>query len=199
MRYSIFLLIISLSFLTTGNVFSQEHNHNMNTAQKSPGMEQMKTYTAPPEFKAQLDSLFNVYYMLQNAFSRDSLNKVKVEAINIEKTLAYIDIKLLSGDAHMKWMELSGEILGNAKAISQSKDIESARKAFLGESKAIISTAKSFGTSGKLAIYHFHCPMAFDKKGADWLQNTNTAENPYFGKSMFKCGDLTETISKGIK
>ena len=41
--------------------------------------------------------------------------------------------------------------------------------------------------------------MAFNNKGADWLQNKTGTENPYFGKMMFSCGDQVEVIFEGIK
>ena len=35
----------------------------------------------------------------------------------------------------------------------------------------------------------FHCPMAFDDRGADWIQWSGTrTENPYFGSAMYRCG-----------
>ena len=38
-----------------------------------------------------------------------------------------------------------------------------------------------------------HCPMAFDNKGADWLQGTGSIRNPYFGADMLSCGAPVET------
>ena len=43
-------------------------------------------------------------------------------------------------------------------------------------------------------IRRFHCPMAFDNRGADWLQNTPETANPYFGKAMPRCGEQVEVI-----
>jgi len=43
-------------------------------------------------------------------------------------------------------------------------------------------------------IYQQHCPMAFDNKGANWLSNESEIKNPYFGKKMLECGDLTDSL-----
>ena len=43
--------------------------------------------------------------------------------------------------------------------------------------------------SREIKIFKFHCPMAFNGKGSDWLQNTDKLENPYLGQSMLKCGN----------
>ena len=39
--------------------------------------------------------------------------------------------------------------------------------------------------------------MAFNNRGADWLQNKPGLENPYFGAAMFSCGVLEEIIEPG--
>ena len=36
--------------------------------------------------------------------------------------------------------------------------------------------------------------MAFDGKGADWLQQGTEISNPYFGAAMPRCGDIVDTI-----
>ncbi|MCK4889637.1 MAG: DUF3347 domain-containing protein, partial [Candidatus Aminicenantes bacterium] len=40
-------------------------------------------------------------------------------------------------------------------------------------------------------------PMAFDNKGAFWLQKGQDVRNPYFGESMLTCKDSIEKISTG--
>ena len=64
-------------------------------------------------------------------------------------------------------------------------------------STVVARTVKSFGSTGATPIYRFHCPMAFDNKGADWLQRKHGTENPYFGSAMFKCGSEEETLVEG--
>lgn len=43
-------------------------------------------------------------------------------------------------------------------------------------------------------VYRQYCPMAFNDKGAYWLSNEAEINNPYFGKKMKECGEITETI-----
>jgi Cu(I)/Ag(I) efflux system membrane fusion protein len=40
--------------------------------------------------------------------------------------------------------------------------------------------------------------MAFNNRGADWLQNQTGVENPYFGSAMFRCGDQVEIITTQV-
>lgn len=43
-------------------------------------------------------------------------------------------------------------------------------------------------------VYQQHCPMAFNNKGANWLSNTDEIRNPYFGKRMLECGEVTDSL-----
>jgi Cu(I)/Ag(I) efflux system membrane fusion protein len=40
--------------------------------------------------------------------------------------------------------------------------------------------------------------MAFDDKGAHWLQLGENIENPYFGSQMYRCGSVKKLL-KGKK
>ncbi|HIB00655.1 MAG TPA: DUF3347 domain-containing protein, partial [Phycisphaerales bacterium] len=48
---------------------------------------------------------------------------------------------------------------------------------------------------GMGVYYEMYCPMAFDFKGAYWLQRKDALVNPYFGAEMLKCGE-TKKIFK---
>src|SRR5690606_2826422 len=39
-----------------------------------------------------------------------------------------------------------------------------------------------------------HCPMAFDDKGASWLQRGDEILNPYFGSEMPSCGSVERSF-----
>ncbi|HQE11916.1 MAG TPA: hypothetical protein PLQ78_04150 [Flavipsychrobacter sp.] len=43
-------------------------------------------------------------------------------------------------------------------------------------------------------VYRQYCPMAFNDKGAYWLSNEEKIMNPYFGKKMLTCGEVTDTL-----
>ena len=44
-------------------------------------------------------------------------------------------------------------------------------------------------------LYRVHCPMAFDGRGASWLQAEEEVMNPYYGAAMLRCGSVTGEIS----
>jgi Cu(I)/Ag(I) efflux system membrane fusion protein len=39
--------------------------------------------------------------------------------------------------------------------------------------------------------------MAFDNRGAEWLQTESEVDNVYFGKEMLRCGEFRETAEQG--
>ena len=93
-------------------------------------------------------------------------------------------------------MEYKNHLSSGAEKISQSKDINIARQEFVAISNSTIKMVDFFGSTGNQPIILFHCPMAFNNKGADWLQNKEGTENPYYGSQMFSCGDQVKIIVK---
>jgi Cu(I)/Ag(I) efflux system membrane fusion protein len=42
-----------------------------------------------------------------------------------------------------------------------------------------------------------YCPMAFDNRGAEWIQRGDKIDNSYFGSNMLLCGEFRQTIPTG--
>jgi len=36
--------------------------------------------------------------------------------------------------------------------------------------------------------------MAFDNRGASWIQSQEEINNPYFGETMLRCGEVKEVL-----
>jgi hypothetical protein len=71
---------------------------------------------------------------------------------------------------------------------------EGLKAAFEQLSNEMIAVVKQFGIAENRVLYRLHCPMAFNNKGADWLQRDEDTCNPYFGALMLKCGEIAEAI-----
>jgi hypothetical protein len=75
------------------------------------------------------------------------------------------------------------------KLIAAGKDLEKQRNAFSElslEMYALVKTKKITTDT----IYQAYCPM----KKMYWLSNKPAISNPYYGKMMLTCGNITETI-----
>jgi Cu(I)/Ag(I) efflux system membrane fusion protein len=149
----------------------------------------------PSAFKASIDEVAGSYFSIQDALSSDSLEEAKKGAKALLTALKNVDMELLTGSAHMEWMKQSKLLRGADEKLAQAGDIEAARVQFEVLTAPMSEVILTFG-SGKGAIFRFHCPMAFDNKGAYWLQESEDTRNPYFGSSMLQCKDSIEPLIK---
>ncbi len=63
-------------------------------------------------------------------------------------------------------------------------------------SKGMLQMVFIFGHALKKPLFEAFCPMAFDNRGAAWLQaQDRRVHNPYFGKKMPYCGDIKRRFS----
>lgn len=157
----------------------------------------VESFDVPAKFREQLDPLYDAYLETHTALSLDDAKKGKAGARALLAALKKVEMKLLEGPAHHAWMDLTGELEQSARATAGAADLATVRARFEDLSKAVTRTVRSFGSTGAVSIYRYNCPMAFGNRGADWLQQRQGTENPYFGSAMFKCGSEEETIVKG--
>ncbi len=155
---------------------------------------QVGQFDVPREFTAQLKPLFDTYFHVQASLSLDAKEDAKGAAKDFRKVLETVDMSLLQGAAHQAWMKELEDIRKTARRIVTAVDIQNARSAFALLSESMIGVAKRFG-AGSEDVHRFHCPMAFNDRGADWLQNDQKTANPYFCSVMFRCGVLKETFA----
>lgn len=174
----------------SGDAKSDSHSENQpvgNTDEKPA-----KT-AASMDFTMQLNTVFDQYIVLKNAFVQSDVKKAKQAAQNVQQALSKVDMKLLTGDAHAQWMDILGNLNKQLKIMVSSGKIEDQRIAFSEFSNQFYKAIKTFGLMGKTA-YHQFCPMAFGNKGAFWLSEKKNIENPYFGDAMLTCGETKEVI-----
>jgi len=137
-----------------------------------------------------LDPLYIAYLSLQNSLSHDN----HADAVITAEVMASAYARLLKAGQDEIFQD--GELfVANLTAIQNSKNLDYARNSFKSISDQMIHLARQYGSSGNNKLLLYHCPMAFENSGADWLQSKSGTENPYFGSQMFSCGsekgDLT--------
>jgi Cu(I)/Ag(I) efflux system membrane fusion protein len=177
-----------------GGTGSPGHSHGQSAAAEA---EPLETFAAPAAFRQQLESSVTAYFSIQQALSQDNQAEAVVAAGQFVQSLEGVAMSLLKGKAHQAWMQQLQTLQASAKTMSASQDIADSRAGFEKISEALYTALKQFGIGNSLAIHRFHCPMAFDNRGAYWLQQSDTIENPYFGSMMFRCGTKTETLFAG--
>jgi Cu(I)/Ag(I) efflux system membrane fusion protein len=148
----------------------------------------------PEALRLQLWQIYEGYMNMQKALAADDINAAAESAEQALQSLSSVDMNLLTGQANIFCMEKSGKIKKLLEQIKESEKIEAVREAFDKLSVEVIALVEKFGIPESQVLYKFHCPMAFDNKGADWIQDINDIKNPYFGTAMLKCGEMTEVI-----
>jgi Cu(I)/Ag(I) efflux system membrane fusion protein len=73
--------------------------------------------------------------------------------------------------------------------------LDKIREKLPGMTQALETLLKSFGHTRPRPLAEAYCPMAFKNQGAAWLQADSKIENPYFGKKMFRCGEIRAMIA----
>jgi membrane fusion protein, copper/silver efflux system len=145
------------------------------------------------DFIMQLNSIFEKYLVLKDALVQSDPKKAKKAAQGVQEAMAKVDMKLITGDSHLQWMEISGNMNKHIKLAASSDNIEEQRVAFSGLSDQFYKAIKNFGLMGKTAYYQF-CPMANNNSGAYWFSESEAIRNPYFGEKMLDCGETKETL-----
>lgn len=116
----------------------------------------------------QIGPFFEGYSDISTALAKDDLEAAKKAA------------------ASLGGVEKDSPMAKHVQAISDSKSIEEARTHFKELSDLAIPLAKS-----ERVMHEVHCPMAFDNKGASWLQKSDSeVVNPYMGSKMLHCGKM---------
>lgn len=147
----------------------------------------------PDQFKQQLTKVYHDYISMKDAFVTSEAANVSQAAGTLEQALKEVNMELLKGNNHMKWMDLLAKLNSSVQSISQQSDIEEQRKNFSEFNNAFYETIKQFGLINTTVYYQF-CPMFNNTQGAYWLSNTEEILNPYYGDAMLSCGETKETL-----
>jgi membrane fusion protein, copper/silver efflux system len=149
---------------------------------------------APDTFRKQLGGVLDNVLATADALANDDLESARASAAKAKRSLAAVDMAGLAGDAHEHWMQSLNALNLSADKMLAAKDIEAFRISFASLSPEMARAVKTFGPVRSEPVYDLRCPMAFNNRGATWLQKDKTVRNPYFGKAMPTCGEVVEVI-----
>ncbi len=150
----------------------------------------------PPSLQG-LGDVFSAYLRVQQGLADDQLDIARTNARHLRQALD--QVKTVDFDAGQKsfWKKEVTSIGDAARDLSAAADLDTARTAFICLSDTLIKVAKRYGPGTRGPLYEFHCPMANDNQGADWLQARPGVHNPYFGAAMPTCGEQTAVLPGG--
>ncbi len=162
-----------------------------------PGMSGMGEMTPSAggggAFAGQLGGIYDAYLSAQRALAGDDLEAFRAAASELGEALGAVRETGLVGDRVAAWRGAMAKL----RVKGEPATIEEARTAFARMSEGVIALLETFGPPSGETLKVAHCPMAFDFKGADWVQRGDTIHNPYFGAEMLTCGSIRRTFSAG--
>ena len=151
--------------------------------------EDLERFASPPAFREGLGVLLEAYDALGNALAADDDELAQGAARELVAAVEAFDGSGLEGRAAEHWLELEQALSAAAESARDARDIGTRRLSLSALTAELTRTLEHFGyshVSGPAQV--FHCPMAFDGAGGDWLQLSDETANPYYGAAMLRCG-----------
>jgi len=146
-------------------------------------------------FALSLRAIFTSYFEMHGHFSKDELHPAHQAGASLATALAAVAVAELSPKARRAWESDVAPLSRGLQNLSAAEEIDQARIAFNIISNAMHRIAERFGLPPETNVYLFNCPMAFENKGANWLQTGHETANPYYGSAMFSCGSEVKQVT----
>jgi Cu(I)/Ag(I) efflux system membrane fusion protein len=142
--------------------------------------------SVPGSFLFTLKPVYASYLDAQEALAADDLSGFQRASGDLNNAIGLVEDAGLVGEPLAAWRRASSRLRTGSAEIN----LDTARERFERMSSAIIALQERFGHHGSESWYVAYCPMAFDNAGAEWLQRGEQIDNPYFGASMLRCGEI---------
>lgn len=164
-------------------------------AEKKTGsrLQPVKSSNLSHQFRKSIDDLYASYLDLGNALASDDQNEAAKAFDLLSEKISLV--KAGDGEPYSVWEKARSALSGVLEHKDHYKNIEEKRDAFAKISEQVITLREVYGSMSDEHYLAF-CPMAFNDKGAHWLQDKKQIVNPYFGESMLRCGEIKEHFSK---
>lgn len=141
--------------------------------------------------KKEFNTILNAYFETKNALAKDNAPQANESVKALASNIDNFPVKSLSVTQQTVWKTETEIIKKAALEISAEKGIKVQRNSFWSLSSAMVKLTKALNMNNEV-IYVQYCPMA--KKS--WLNEVEAVQNPFYGKMMYSCGEVTETIAK---
>ncbi len=199
---------ITLFFVAACNNSSDKTTKEADTSKMTNTMEKMDmktdssmtmtmitaTFTGlDAKLSADIKTIVDHYLHIKNALVNNNGSDAASGGKGMEEAIAKVDKSLFTADQKKLYDGIADDLKEHAGHIGVNGDkIDHQREHFSMMSEDVYDLVKAFG--GGQTLYHDHCPMADDGKGAMWLSEMKEVKNPYFGGKMNSCVHVMEEI-----
>ncbi|MGM0557221.1 MAG: efflux RND transporter periplasmic adaptor subunit [Myxococcota bacterium] len=150
----------------------------------------------PDSFRDQLAPIFLAYLEMQRGLASDDLDAAKAASKNMQGAIDAFDADG-PPKAMRAWSNIEGQLSPRVTAFTEASDIAAARAIFEDITQQLKLLLQHFGNPLDEELKVAYCPMAFDNRGAEWLQTESEVDNVYFGEEMRRCGEFRGTMDQG--
>ncbi len=132
----------------------------------------------------------------QERFVEDDLEGAKAALSRLAE--AVNDIEPPGSRAVLEaWRKTASVLSGHARKAASADSLGASRSAFEQVSLELEGFLERFGNPTGETLRIAFCPMAFDSRGARWIQRDEAVQNPYYGDAMLRCGEFRASVLPG--
>ncbi len=142
---------------------------------------------------AALKPLYTAYLNLQEQLAKDNL-QAAIQALKpLSLAVNAINEDIFSGKSKEKMKDIKIQIIKEITKGTQASNFKDFIRAFEVISIQMIAINNHYGNTSE-TFYQASCPMAFNGRGASWLQRSSDIKNPFLPKTMSGCGSIDHTF-----
>jgi Cu(I)/Ag(I) efflux system membrane fusion protein len=149
----------------------------------------------PKAFRQQLSQLIPPYLAIARTLAADDANGAIASVGGLHQVVSSLNDEALQGKTAERWQAEKNSLSMITARLAKANDLDTLRSAFALLSEQLFALQRSFGFAGADQLFELHCPMAFEGRGASWIQADDTVANPYYGVSMLKCADKVQPLA----
>jgi Cu(I)/Ag(I) efflux system membrane fusion protein len=151
--------------------------------------------TTSKRFLSRLSPIYKAYLAIQHQLFRDQWPKSKRAAQTLYRLSRPSLSRYAPRKARKRWNTLQRQLIKHARQATKSKDLKTLRIHFGPLSQTLLQMVYVFGHSLPKPLFEAYCPMAFNNRGAAWVQDQDRrVHNSYFGAQMAYCGNIRRTF-----
>ncbi|MBZ0266951.1 efflux RND transporter periplasmic adaptor subunit, partial [bacterium] len=146
-------------------------------------------------FVATLTPLYEAYFDLADALAADDAAAARAAYATTHKAMHEPEAARLSTRDRKEWSRVTKELMTALDAPGKAADLDALRDSFGSVSQSVLEIERRFGHAGDAVFYRTFCPMAFQGEGAQWMQDHEQIDNPFYGSRMLRCGEVQQELA----
>lgn len=149
-------------------------------------------------FMEAIAPVVEAYLDVSDRLAADSAAEARAAADVLVAALEAVELAPTESPAvRDAWSPLQASLESHAHHVMHAPAIAGMRVGFEHLSDLMRTLVRRFGNPTSATIHEAFCPMAFDNRGAHWVQRDETIANAYFGADMLTCGSIEASAEPG--